>query len=1479
MQKSREQWKDWVESIVDQREKVFTSDPDDMVGAYRREVGYSNDYRGRELLELLQNADDASPGEPRTQRATLILCEEGLCFANTGEPFSEGGIKSLIVSNNSPKKRGEAKYIGNRGLGFRSVLGWTNSPFILSGNLSVGFDRRRAEQWLEDLANRDEGVQRKVEEERQASGLMPIPTLAIPAILDEQDTASSSPSEEPNFVAIWALANSLRAEGYDTVIALPFTEPNAFKEARAQLERTGREVLLFLRHIGELVIRSPQGQTKWIAQGSDSSVEISSDEEGQPPSRWEVLAEAGTIPDAYLRRDQMETPDYEIKLAIPSEDTKVPGALFNYFPTRIHFPFPLIAHTTLELTSNRENLADSRANRYLLQELARFMAETAESIARESDHGSEPWTPLSLVTPRGDLDPVMQELEFRETLVEDVASRELVPVRDGRKLAPAEARRLGVASAAWLPEQGFEDVVVDSDDRWLIEMVEELGTALVSPEELRERLNLCSGTLSVAVRASLVAELVKSGLMPDPPPKLLTDRLNTTIEAGTTPFLPPAGGAFDLPIWVEARVLHAGLVEALRTEFGGINAAGLAARLSVFGVQTYSVRELARHIDRATEHKVLEQPEWEGNYRLAGLSALFQVYAQSSRSDEQAAAGRQADLRVKLPTREGSYISANALYFGQEYPRGDLTELFYGRYSPEKLVAPPDALRLGDNKAAIGDFLAWLGVASEPRQTEKTEVCDQQFLRYVRDQLNYPAYFGEEIVESADSLAAYPDLHVADALWVDGLDRVLEEPDPYAIVYWLASNRRLEDWQRSDTSAKLRLTSQDKRAVRSLKGQMIPSYVMWLLQQAQWLPASDRTWRAPVECTLAPNLPEKAKPILPRPNLSEADETFQRLGVNRTTIRRALYLVGVNFSVDDLSWDDFYDLLFRLPELDPNGNHARAVYRLLLSRTDETEIESSGFRRRFLNEGGLWARHGGSAGYCRVSEGVYYADDPTIPGAVQEMPTLDLERGRGSQKVARFFGAKPFSNLDIVVEIDCDRVDPHPREADLKAEVEQLKPYVYAMRQSADDQARGLDRLRNLSIVLCQGAAGTVIMRDEEHNREHTAQISLTEGESILEPKGETPSEGETAYLCTKADGLSESRMLTDDIAYDVGIILANVLGVENVGDFAALAQCSPSRRFARLQKMLGTDSQELLDEADRKLELGPETELEDKPGGEGWPPSQDSNGGNQGDRETGGGGENTKGRSNGDSTGEVTVGFKERLELLDQGYVPPVHPIFLSPGGEEGGNAGGNGGNNRSSGPMPVAQIKVGEGKKREHGDEGEQWALAMAIRELKGISEKARGTAIDAIVELLNRFKGTPVDQALAHATDARKCDLDEESQINALSGLLHVSQYSDTFGFDMIGWLPSGGGSGRKAVYLEVKSSSGGEFHLSRGEWSLAERLYNKGMGDQYEVLVVRRAGSGGPPDAMHRLSDPVRLVKSGHLSSEVDGYHITYRTGDL
>lgn len=182
------------------------------------------------------------------------------------------------------------------------------------------------------------------------------------------------------------------------------------------------------------------------------------------------------------------------------------------------------------------------------------------------------------------------------------------------------------------------------------------------------------------------------------------------------------------------------------------------------------------------------------------------------------------------------------------------------------------------------------------------------------------------------------------------------------------------------------------------------------------------------------------------------------------------------------------------------------------------------------------------------------------------------------------------------------------------------------------------------------------------------------------------------------------------------------------------------------------------------------------------------------------------------------------------------------------------------------------GEQRRRELGDEGERWALAAIVEPL--LDYQTRQRAIPEIVELLRAFDGDPVDKALAHAETVLDPEIDEEDLLEELTALLHVSPYSDDFGFDLLGWLRPQAASEPVAMCIEAKNSVEARFHFSVGEWDRALQLRNQGLGDRYAVLVVRRKRGLAMPERLDLLVDPVGQCDDGVMCRDPDGFLISY-----
>ncbi|XP_020529013.1 uncharacterized protein LOC18443902 isoform X1 [Amborella trichopoda] len=92
------------------------------------------------LLELVQNADDNMYPENVDPTLVFIFQPTNIVVLNNERGFSAQNIKALCDIGSSTKKGFGAGYIGQKGIGFKSVFRVTNAPEIHSNGFHVKFD-------------------------------------------------------------------------------------------------------------------------------------------------------------------------------------------------------------------------------------------------------------------------------------------------------------------------------------------------------------------------------------------------------------------------------------------------------------------------------------------------------------------------------------------------------------------------------------------------------------------------------------------------------------------------------------------------------------------------------------------------------------------------------------------------------------------------------------------------------------------------------------------------------------------------------------------------------------------------------------------------------------------------------------------------------------------------------------------------------------------------------------------------------------------------------------------------------------------------------------------------------------------------------------------------------------------------------------------------------------------------------------------
>lgn len=339
----------------------------------------AQEYESRALLELLQNGHDAigSGGKGRLRFVFDPAVGEcgALYVANDGQPFTHSNFRAITELGLSDKGAGEG--IGNKGLGFRSVLQLTDAPEIYSRSTidSPTFDGycfrvARPEDIRTALVPDEPALAERVIHE--VSGL----NLPVPASVDD-----------PNVL-------DLERRGFATVVRLPLSRPRAAQAVRNQLAALvdgEAPILLFLDRLDAVEV-CVRGDSQWddVLQRNESAWSVLpavpwiSQVDLGPQGRF--LCATRIVPDAEManaietsiadREVDKKWADWkgETKVSIAfSLDRPVQGRLYTFLPMAADASSPVAGHAHAPFFTKlaRKHISDAVAlNDLLLDELA-----------------------------------------------------------------------------------------------------------------------------------------------------------------------------------------------------------------------------------------------------------------------------------------------------------------------------------------------------------------------------------------------------------------------------------------------------------------------------------------------------------------------------------------------------------------------------------------------------------------------------------------------------------------------------------------------------------------------------------------------------------------------------------------------------------------------------------------------------------------------------------------------------------------------------------------------------------------------------------------------------------------------------------------------------------------------------------------------------------------------------------------------------
>ena len=1014
-----------IESEIRKIYNKYLDSAEEIVSGYERENTLSRDYEGRQMFELLQNADDEALG---SEGKVLVKFDgKTLSISNTGTPFSFAGIKSLLYPNASPKKI-HANKIGCKGLGFRSILTWATQVTIATEKFTIQFSQDYAKEFLEQIFTANPKLREDIKTLSKED--YPIATLTCPRIVDRM----------------------MLEEGFATTIIID-CRPQLASVIEKQIKSLEFEELVFLPNLKEIEIVCNNDYHKVffkIVDGKDVSIEAQDILTGHSEfADWVLYKTAGTVLD-----ENSKDRDYEFVIAYDPKGNHSGEVLYSYFKTDVKMVFPALIHGTFELTSDRNSLQKgSLVNQKLIDLLADFLVETAVKISEDNCECN--YNPLRLVI-ASDVDLVLRQTFGLDTKLQEKAkAKRILPTISGKYISIQDQPKFSEFNfGEWLPSDYFGGLLLYTSDKKITDYI----TKILEVEfyEYREFCELINSSLSYYDMATKVVliDLIDREYYNEHSneifPHLLIDSNGENIVDNSKVYPIPTEEEeiVELPKWVDVRFLSP-IMEQMITKEVHLSKRDFVKALTRYNVEEYSFKSLLRSVVNqydsviVTEDKCNDILNWLWNYYL--------------REDRQAI----PEIKVKVACRDGEIRYARDCYLGEEFANA-LGERIASEFT-SNFVSPENIRLKTSDTNEIADFLIWLGVSKFPRLVS-IELTGEQVADYIK--------YNKSIYSTSDgtfySFQDFQKFYEVKVASFENLGLLMQNVSFNDMICWMILDDKFNRLvsatsEEGNVSSRVIALPNGKLNKRTFTAKYLKSYVRFVLSTTKWIPDAKGNIEDAGHCCFEDN---GLDPFIIVPDV---DYAYIKDVVGRNCkkdIDLLLSNIGVKDVFEELDNDTIYETLKLLPTLDVECKKGKGIYRKLIRNVESVEslIRYNSAYDDFIKNGMVLVKTETIKKYVPISE-ARYADKKVFSEKIlRNFKMFDVDGRSGEEKIRKLFGVTPLKYVNAEVE---GTPIAHSLDSLFVEEYYRFLPFVYACRMGLKNEHQDFNRLKSTKIMLC----------------------------------------------------------------------------------------------------------------------------------------------------------------------------------------------------------------------------------------------------------------------------------------------------------------------------------------------------------------------------------------------------------------------------
>jgi len=1057
--------------LIKQRRNTYLNEPLSIVEHFNNENKNIDEYDGRQLLEMIQNANDECVTF-KTKKVLIKLENNSLLIANNGNAFSLGGVESLMYSDLSPKVMEENK-VGQKGLGFRSVLNWSKEIYIASYDLHIKFSKEHANKFLEGILEEKPEIRNIIK--RKTKKTFPVSVLRCPYIEDD-------------------ITHKKEVE-FDTVIELSLKEDvEPYIKTQIDIDIIP-EILVFLNKLEEIEVKTDEHHfiINKVMEGNTIKITKTDylDSENNGSWLWYILEDKGAMDNGEGSKN------YEIKIAYNPEIIPVTQKLFSYFRTEVDFPYPVLAHGSFELTSNRNQLlnVEKGFNKQLIDKLAKLLIECAIKLTTKKKCN---YDALKLVVPSIHNSSTLNNApwHFKDSIETHIREIAIFPSINNKYLKLSENIKFyEVPIHNNIPRKAyslFNTLLQETSDREIINYLSTLKINLKYPDsEFTNKINkiIDNNFLTEKQRIDwiyLVCEKTKEIYSTKSPvmPYLLLNLEGKKIDSPGTIIVPPKEVAYQLPKGIKLQYINPDLFRRIRSRFGNIPPRQVIEKLNLYNVVEYAMNVVVQKIVSSTNEIIRIGKKDKTNAIAEMHKALYSIYYSLDDNTDAKNTFPQTLTSPYLFTRNNELKEANKLYFGKEYTLGYLMEdllkevkedVFVGSLEQNGLVVEllkSEALILNHS---VEKYLKWLGIADFPKKEIKEiksqSFSNDDFLKYIIKSIRYPFTTLEhnQKIESIEEMKTCWDFK-CNVLWYDHFEEIVNAASFECLLTWFLKDVELNNslvTNQEFASSEFRFAYPNKHNYRYIPINLIKSHIHYYLQKTAFIPVENGEKSIPNNCLLDSN---NLSPLVKTPKINYTAITFINNNIDEEQINYFLKRIGLKDSLKDLTIQSLYTLLnqHNTHFLEATSN-IQSFYMAIIEATKNREvIEDSIERKKYFETGQIYAYYEGKNSFAPIRD-VTYVDNPNFSQELlKKLKIAKLPHRAGNQRIYSLFGVQPLDYIKFNVQKNIET--NHKLNEAFVGELNEMKPHLFAYRFQKGLKKTQIDfelsAIKNIKIVL-----------------------------------------------------------------------------------------------------------------------------------------------------------------------------------------------------------------------------------------------------------------------------------------------------------------------------------------------------------------------------------------------------------------------------